>query len=111
VVGKAWNFSAGPAALPEPVLRQAQRELLDWRGVGASVMELSHRGKPFMAMAAEAEHDLRELLAVPPNYEVLFLQGGATQHFAQIPMILAGEGDSAVYIVSGLWSAKAACEA
>lgn len=110
-MGKAWNFSAGPAALPEPVLRQAQSELLDWRGVGASVMELSHRGKPFMAMAAEAERDLRELLAVPSNYEVLFLQGGATQHFAQIPMNLAGTGDSADYVVSGHWSDKAVREA
>jgi phosphoserine aminotransferase len=93
------------------VLRRAQEELLDWHGVGASVMELSHRGAPFMALAAEAERDLRELLAVPDGYKVLFLQGGATQHFAQIPMNLALPGDDADYVVSGHWGEKAAAEA
>jgi phosphoserine aminotransferase len=110
-VGRVWNFSAGPAALPQAVLEQAQRELLDWNGSGASVMEQSHRGKRFIAMAAQAEADLRELVGIPADYAVLFLQGGATQHFAQIPMNLAGEGDSADYVVSGHWSAKAASEA
>jgi phosphoserine aminotransferase len=110
-VSRVWNFSAGPATLPEPVLRQAREELLDWHGVGASVMELSHRGKPFMALAAEAEQDLRDLLAVPANYKVLFLQGGATQHFAQIPMNLAAPGDSADYVVTGHWGEKAVREA
>lgn len=110
-MSRLWNFSAGPAALPQPVLERAQRELLDWQGCGASVMELSHRGKLFMGLARQAEADLRELLAIPENYAVLFLQGGATQHFAQIPMNLAGEGDSADYIVTGHWGEKAASEA
>ncbi|GLQ51428.1 phosphoserine aminotransferase [Dyella flava] len=94
-----------------PVLERAQRELLDWNGSGASVMEQSHRGKRFMAMAAQVEADLRELMGIPGDYAVLFEQGGATQHFAQIPMNLAGEGDSADYIVTGHWSEKAASEA
>jgi phosphoserine aminotransferase len=110
-VSQVWNFSAGPAALPPPVLERAQRELLDWNGSGASVMEQSHRGKRFIAMAERVEADLRELLAIPADYAVLFLQGGATQHFAQIPMNLAGEGDSADYVVNGHWGAKAASEA
>jgi len=110
-VSRVWNFSAGPAALPQAVLECAQRELLDWNGSGASVMEQSHRGKRFIEMAALAEADLRALLAIPADYAVLFLQGGATQQFAQIPMNLAGEGDSADYIVSGHWSAKAVSEA
>lgn len=110
-VSRVWNFSAGPAALPQAVLERAQRDMLDWNGSGASVMEQSHRGKRFIAMAAQAEADLRELMQIPADYAVLFLQGGATQHFAQIPMNLAGEGDSADYIVSGHWSAKAASEA
>ncbi|MDO1528661.1 3-phosphoserine/phosphohydroxythreonine transaminase [Fulvimonas sp. R45] len=108
---QVWNFSAGPAALPRPVLERAQRELLDWDGSGMSVMEQSHRGKRFVAMAAQVEADLRELAAIPADYAVLFLQGGATQHFAQIPMNLAGEGDVADYVVNGHWGAKAASEA
>jgi len=110
-VSRVWNFSAGPAALPEMVLKRAQAEMLDWNGSGASVMELSHRGKRFMELAAAAEQRLRMLLAVPANYKVLFLQGGATQHFAQIPMNLAAEGDSADYIVTGHWGEKAVREA
>ncbi|MFC5741234.1 3-phosphoserine/phosphohydroxythreonine transaminase [Dyella tabacisoli] len=110
-MSRVWNFSAGPAALPQAVLERAQRELLDWNGCGASVMELSHRGKLFTGLATQAEADLRELLAIPADYAVLFLQGGATQHFAQIPMNLAGEGDSADYIVNGHWGEKAASEA
>lgn len=110
-VARVWNFSAGPAALPEAVLRQAQADMLDWRGQGASVMELSHRGKPFMQLAAEIDHDVRSLAAIPDDYAILFLQGGATQHFAQIPMNLAAEGASADYIVSGHWSDKATHEA
>ncbi len=110
-VTRAWNFSAGPAALPEAVLRRAQQELLEWNGSGASVMELSHRGKRFMALAADAEARLRRLLDVPDGYTVLFLQGGATQHFAQIPMNLAGPEDHADYIVTGHWGEKAVREA
>ncbi|MEO8808854.1 MAG: 3-phosphoserine/phosphohydroxythreonine transaminase [Rhodanobacter sp.] len=110
-MSRVWNFSAGPAALPLEVLERARRELLDWQGSGASVMEQSHRGKLFVAMAARAESDLRGLLAVPDDYAVLFLQGGATQHFAQIPMNLAAAGDRADYVDSGHWSAKAISEA
>jgi phosphoserine aminotransferase len=110
-VSRVWNFSAGPAALPLAVLERARDELLDWQGSGASVMEQSHRGQRFIAMAAEAEANLRALLAIPDDYAVLFLQGGATQHFAQIPMNLASEGDVADYIDSGHWSSKAINEA
>ncbi|WP_374328234.1 3-phosphoserine/phosphohydroxythreonine transaminase [Azonexus sp.] len=107
---RIWNFSAGPAALPEEVLRQAQEELLDWQGAGCSVMEMSHRGKEFMSILARAEADLRELMGIPEQYKVLFLQGGATQQFAQIPMNLLA-GRSADYIVTGSWSKKAFQEA
>ncbi len=106
-----WNFSAGPASLPRAVLERAQSEMLDWNGSGVSVMEQSHRGKRFVDMAEQAEADLRALMAIPDKYAVLFLQGGATQHFAQIPMNLAGDGDSADYIDSGHWSSKAISEA
>ena len=108
---RAYNFSAGPAALPVDVLRQAQAELLEWGGARASVMEVSHRGKDFIAMAQESERDLRELLGVPPDYRILFLQGGATQHFAQIPMNFARREQSVDYVLSGDWSEKAAKEA
>ncbi len=107
---RVWNFSAGPAMLPEEVLAQAREELLDWRGSGMSVMEMSHRGKEFGRIIAAAEADLRELLAIPPGYRVLFLQGGATQLFAQIPLNLSG-GRSADYLVTGSWSQKAVDEA
>src|SRR5690554_5369654 len=110
-MARAFNFSAGPATLPETVLRQAQQELLEWGGERAAVMELSHRGKAFEAMALQAEADLRELLKVPDHYRVLFLQGGATQHFAQIPMNLATPGQVADYVVTGAWSQKAVAEA
>jgi phosphoserine aminotransferase len=110
-VSRAYNFSAGPAALPEDVLREAQAEILEWNGARASVMEISHRGKDFVALAAESERDLRDLLAIPSNYKVLFLQGGATQHFAQIPMNIAPRGASADYVVTGDWGEKAAKEA
>jgi phosphoserine aminotransferase len=110
-MSRAYNFSAGPAALPEAVLLQAQRELLEWGAERASVMEISHRGKAFETMAAQAESDLRELLAVPDNYRILFLQGGATQHFAQIPMNLARADQPADYIVTGAWGQKAVAEA
>ncbi len=110
-MSRAYNFSAGPAALPEAVLLQARDELLEWHGERASVMEVSHRGKAFVACAEQAERDLRELLAVPDDYAVLFLQGGATQHFAQIPMNLAEPGQQADYIVTGAWGQKAVSEA
>jgi phosphoserine aminotransferase len=110
-MSRAWNFSAGPAALPEAVLKRAQQELLEWDGARASVMEVSHRGKAFMEMAARAQADLRELLAIPSGYKVLFLQGGATQHFAQVPMNIAADGQRADYVVTGHWGEKAVGEA
>lgn len=108
---RVFNFSAGPAALPEEVLQQAREELLDWRGSGMSVMEMSHRGKEFVAIAAEAEADLRELLQVPDNYKVLFLQGGASAQFAAVPMNLLRGKTRADYVNTGQWSKKAISEA
>ncbi len=110
-MGRIFNFSAGPAALPLEVLEQAQAEMLDWNGRGASVMEISHRSKAFIKVAEQAETDVRELLAVPPDYAVLFLQGGATQQFAQLPMNLAAPDQAVDYVVTGQWSKKAAAEA
>lgn len=110
-MSRAWNFSAGPAALPQDVLKRAQQELLEWNGARASVMEVSHRGKAFMELAARIKADLRDLLDIPSHYEVLFLQGGATQHFAQVPMNLAADGQRADYVVNGHWGEKALSEA
>jgi phosphoserine aminotransferase len=103
---RVFNFSAGPAALPEPVLRQAADEMLDWHGSGMSVMEMSHRGKEYIAIQAEAEATLRELLGVPPNYKVLFLQGGAIGQNAFVPMNLLRGRTSADYVDTGEWSKK-----
>jgi phosphoserine aminotransferase len=108
---RVYNFSAGPAVLPEAVLRRAQEEMLDWHGCGMSVMEMSHRGKEFMAIAAQAEADLRELLAVPSSYKVLFLQGGATLQFAAIPMNLLHGRTRVDYVHTGEWAKKAIGEA
>jgi phosphoserine aminotransferase len=110
-MSRTYNFSAGPAALPEAVLKQAQSEMLEWGKAHASVMEVSHRGKEFIALAKESEDDLRSLLQIPQNYKVLFLQGGATQHFAQIPMNIASRDKTADYIVNGAWGEKAVKEA
>ncbi len=110
-MGRIFNFSAGPAVMPEEVLAQARDELLDWHGSGMSVMEMSHRGKEFIAIAAEAEADLRSLLAVPPNYKVLFMQGGAQAQFALVPMNLLGSVKRADYVDTGQWSKKAIQEA
>lgn len=106
-----YNFSAGPAVLPREVLEQARDELLDWHGSGMSVMEMSHRGKEFMGIADDAEADLRELMAIPGNYKVLFLQGGAHAQFSMVPMNLLRGKKSADYLDSGLWSIKAIDEA
>jgi phosphoserine aminotransferase len=106
-MSRAFNFSAGPAALPEPVLRQVQEEMLEWKGERASVMEVSHRGQAFIDCAAEAERDLRELMGVPDDYAVLFLQGGATTLSALLPMNLAGPERTADYILTGHWGEKA----
>jgi phosphoserine aminotransferase len=106
-----YNFSAGPAVLPKEVLLQAQAELPDWHGSGMSVMEMSHRGKEFMSIAAQAEADLRELMAIPSNYKVLFLQGGASSQFAMVPMNLLRGKTGADYLNTGEWSKKAIKEA
>ena len=108
---QVFNFSAGPAVLPAPVLQQARDELVDWHGSGMSVMEMSHRGKEFMSIAATAEQDLRELLAIPASYKVLFLQGGATAQFAMIPMNLLRGKTAVDYIHTGEWAKKAIGEA
>ncbi|MDH4191080.1 MAG: 3-phosphoserine/phosphohydroxythreonine transaminase [Betaproteobacteria bacterium] len=110
-MSRVWNFSAGPAVLPAEVLARASDEMLDWQGSGMCVMEMSHRGKEFIGIAAEAEKDLRELLAIPAHYKVLFLQGGATFQFAQVPMNLLGATGKADYAITGEWSKKAAKEA
>ncbi|AMO35623.1 3-phosphoserine/phosphohydroxythreonine transaminase [Thauera humireducens] len=110
-MSRVWNFSAGPAALPEEVLRQAAEEMLDWHGSGMGVMEMSHRGKEFTAIAAQAEVDLRTLLAVPDDYRILFMQGGAIAENAIIPMNLMGDKRVADYVVTGSWTQKSQKEA
>lgn len=107
---RVFNFSAGPAAIPLPVLERARTELTNWRGCGMSVMELSHRGKEFMSIAERAEADLRRLLDIPAGYRVLFLQGGATAQFGAVPFNLAGPQARADYVVTGSWSKKALAE-
>ncbi len=106
-----YNFSAGPAVLPKEVLQQAQAEMTDWQGSGMSVMEMSHRGREFMEIAARTEADLRELLNIPSNYKVLFLQGGASMQFAMVPMNLLRGKAAADYLNTGEWSKKAISEA
>jgi phosphoserine aminotransferase len=108
---RVFNFSPGPAALPLEVLEQAQGELLDWQHSGMSVMEVSHRGQAFEQVAAEAEADLRELLSIPGNYKVLFLQGGASAQFSLVPMNLTAPGSLVDYVHTGHWSQKAIAEA
>lgn len=110
-MSRVYNFGAGPAILPEAVLAQAKEEMLDWQGCGMSVMEMSHRGKEFMAIAAQAEQDLRELLAIPDSYKVLFLQGGASSQFAMVPINLLHGKTKADYVNTGSWSKKAISEA
>ena len=110
-MSRVINFSAGPAVLPEPVLRQAADEMLDWHGSGMSVMEMSHRGKEFIAIHAEAEALLRELMAIPANYKVLFMQGGAIGENAIVPMNMLRGKASADYIHTGEWSKKSIAEA
>ena len=109
-MSRVYNFSAGPAVLPEEVLREAADEMLDYKGTGMSVMEMSHRSKAYEAIINEAEADLRELMGIPDNYKVLFLQGGASQQFAMIPMNLM-KNKKAAYIVTGQWAKKAYQEA
>ncbi len=108
---RIYNFSAGPATLPLPVLEEVQRDLLTLPGVGMSVLEISHRSKPFDAILASAEADIRRLAGVPDNYKVLFLQGGASLQFSMVPMNLLTAGTTADYIMTGVWSQKALGEA
>ncbi|PPK75056.1 phosphoserine aminotransferase [Methylobacter tundripaludum] len=106
-MSRVYNFSAGPSAFPESVLQQAQQEMLEWRDSGMSVMEMSHRGKHFSIIAEELESDLRALLAVPENYKVLFLQGGASAQFSLIPQNILNGKSKACYLKTGAWSEKA----
>jgi len=110
-MSRVYNFSPGPAALPLEVLERIREDIPDWNGSGMSVMEVSHRGKAFTAVAEKAEQDLRDLLAVPDDYSVLFMQGGATQQFAMAPLNLAQADDTADYVQTGSWSKKAIAEA
>jgi phosphoserine aminotransferase len=110
-MSRVHNFSAGPAALPEAVLQQIKDDIPDWAGTGMSVMEVSHRGKDFVAMSQRADQDIRELLDVPDDYSVLYLQGGATLQFAMTVLNLSAPGDTADYVVTGSWGKKAAAEA
>lgn len=110
-MSKVYNFCAGPAMLPVDVMKKAQSEFIDFAGLGVSVMELSHRGKEYMALAAEAEKDLRDLLNVPENYKVLFMHGGGRGQFSAVPMnLLGGENKKADYLMSGVWSKAAYTE-
>ncbi|NOZ53488.1 MAG: 3-phosphoserine/phosphohydroxythreonine transaminase [Gammaproteobacteria bacterium] len=110
-MARVYNFSPGPATMPNEVLVQAREELLDWHGSGMSVMEMSHRGKAFMSIAEQAEADLRDIMAIPDNYKVLFLQGGASMQFAMAPLNLLRGKVCADYINTGSWSKKAIMEA
>ncbi|MBD3656844.1 MULTISPECIES: 3-phosphoserine/phosphohydroxythreonine transaminase [Marinobacter] len=110
-MSRAYNFCAGPATLPESVLQQARDEMLDWRGTGMSVMEMSHRSDEFVEIAETAEKDLRELAGISDDYAVLFMQGGASSQFSTIPLNLLGDKTSADYVNTGIWSEKAIAEA
>jgi phosphoserine aminotransferase len=110
-MSRIYNFSAGPAMLPGEVMKLAAAELTDWHGCGMSVMEMSHRGKEFLSIAGQAESDLRDIMKIPDNYKVLFLQGGASTQFAMVPMNLIKDKKTADYINTGSWSKKAIAEA
>lgn len=110
-MSRKYNFCAGPASLPEPVLLKAQQELLDWHGAGLSIMEMSHRSKEFISVAKDAEQDLRDLLGIPANYKVIFPQGGASTQFAAVPLNLTGKNRKVDYVNTGQWSKKAIAEA
>ena len=110
-MSRVYNFSAGPAVLPEEVLKEAAAEMMDYQGTGMSVMEMSHRSKVYETIIQEAEADLRELLNIPDNYKVLFLQGGGSTQFAMIPMNLMNKNHKADYVKTGQWATKAIQEA
>ena len=107
---RKWNFSAGPAAIPEAVLQEAQGEMMEWHGSGMSVMEMSHRSPDYIDIANKARQDFIDLLKIPSDYQVLFLQGGATLQFSMVPMNFGSQG-VADYVLSGTWSKKAINEA
>ena len=109
-MARVYNFSAGPAVLPEEVLKEAAAEMMDYKGSGMSVMEMSHRSKVYDTIIKEAEQDLRDLMNIPDNYKVLFLQGGASQFFAEVPMNMM-KNKKAGYIITGQWAKKAYQEA
>ena len=109
-MSRVYNFAAGPAVLPEEVLKEAAEEMLDYKGTGMSVMEMSHRSKAFEGIIQDAEKDLRDLMNIPDNYKVLFLQGGGSTQFAMVPMNLM-KNKVADYIITGQWAKKAAAEA
>jgi phosphoserine aminotransferase len=110
-MSRIYNFNAGPGMLPEDVLKQAQAELLDWHGSGMSIMEIGHRSPEFIGVAEQSEADIRELMGIPKNYQVLFLAGGASAQFSMVPMNLFGTNNTADYIDTGIWSKKAIVEA
>lgn len=110
-MSRVYNFSAGPAVIPDAVLERIRQDIPDWNSTGMSIMEVSHRSREFVEAAAKAEQDLRELLAIPDQYSVLFPQGGATLQFAMVPLNLAADGDTADYVLTGSWSKKAIEEA
>jgi len=110
-MSRVYNFSAGPAMLPEAVLKQAQQEMLDWQGTGMSVMEMSHRGKEYLSIAEKAKQDFIDLMSIPDTHDVLFLQGGASSQFAMVPLNLLGDNKTADYVNTGAWSKKAIAEA
>ena len=110
-MSRVFNFSAGPAVIPEPVLEQIRRDIPDWNNTGMSIMEVSHRSKEFVTVAAKAEQDLRDLLDIPDNYSVLFPQGGATLQFAMVPLNLSADGQTVDHVQTGSWSKKAIAEA
>ena len=107
-MSRVYNFSAGPAVLPEAVLKEAAAEMLDYRGTGMSVMEMSHRSKTFENILEKAKADLKELMHIPDNYKILFLQGGGSTQFAMIPMNLMNKNNKADYVITGQWAKKAA---
>ena len=111
MTNKIYNFSAGPAILPQPVLERARDEMLSLGGIGMSVMEISHRSKQFETILAAAEQGIHDLLRVPPNYRILFLQGGASLQFTMVPLNFLRPGETADYIVTGAWGKKAVKEA
>ena len=110
-MSRVFNFSAGPAAIPDAVLERVRQDIPDWNGTGMSVMEVSHRSKEFVAVAEKTEQDLRDLLAIPDSYSVLFPQGGATLQFAMVPLNLSSDGQAVDYVCTGSWSKKAIAEA